>query len=151
MTAIRLAKTADLKPLLGLYTQLTDHKTPNEMPQADQNLAALWHTILSDPNHHVIVAEQDGVAVSTCVLIIVPNLTHGQHPYALIENVVTHEAYRKQGLACAVLAYAKDIAKQRGCYKIMLMTGSKLESTLRFYEKAGYNCQDKTAFIQWLE
>ena len=32
----------------------------------------------------------------------------------------------------------------------MLLTGSKQESTLRFYEKAGYNCKDKTAFIQWL-
>jgi hypothetical protein len=35
-------------------------------------------------------------------------------------------------------------------YKIMLMTGSKKESTLSFYEKAGYNRSDKTAFIQWI-
>jgi hypothetical protein len=32
----------------------------------------------------------------------------------------------------------------------MLMTGSKKESTLHFYKKAGYNAEDKTAFIQWL-
>lgn len=24
------------------------------------------------------------------------------------------------------------------------------ESTLNFYKEAGYNCTDKTAFIQWL-
>ena len=29
-------------------------------------------------------------------------------------------------------------------------TGSKEESTLNFYIKAGYNYKDKTAFIQWL-
>jgi hypothetical protein len=29
-------------------------------------------------------------------------------------------------------------------------TGSKLDSTLSFYERAGYNKNDKTAFIQWL-
>lgn len=28
--------------------------------------------------------------------------------------------------------------------------GSKQESTLHFYEQAGYNSKDKTAFIQWL-
>ena len=28
--------------------------------------------------------------------------------------------------------------------------GSKKESTLKFYEKAGYNKDDKTGFIQWL-
>ena len=32
----------------------------------------------------------------------------------------------------------------------MLLTGSKRESTLRFYQNAGYNSNDKTAFIQWL-
>ena len=30
-------------------------------------------------------------------------------------------------------------------------TGSKNESTLKFYESAGYNSSDKTAFIQWLD
>lgn len=32
----------------------------------------------------------------------------------------------------------------------MLLTGSKKESTLKFYEQAGYNRNDKTAFIQWI-
>ena len=32
----------------------------------------------------------------------------------------------------------------------MLLTGSKNETTLKFYNKAGYNSLDKTAFIQWL-
>lgn len=33
----------------------------------------------------------------------------------------------------------------------MLLTGSKRETTLNFYKHAGYNSNDKTAFIQWLE
>ncbi len=48
------------------------------------------------------------------------------------------------------LAYAKEIAEQEKCYKMMLLTGSKKPETLHFYEKAGYNSSDKTAFIQWL-
>lgn len=58
--------------------------------------------------------------------------------------------YRKRGLATACLDYAKEIAKKENCYKMMLLTGSKEESTLKFYEQAGYNRKDKTAFIQWL-
>jgi len=34
---------------------------------------------------------------------------------------------------------------------MMLLTGSKEEATLKFYEGAGYNSSDKTAFIQWLD
>ena len=67
-----------------------------------------------------------------------------------IENVITHKKHRNKGYATLLLNHARDIAKAENCYKIMLMTGAKEETTLKFYEKAGYNRQDKTAFIQWL-
>lgn len=54
------------------------------------------------------------------------------------------------GCATACLNYAKEIAEAAGCYKMMLLTGSKKEQTLDFYRKAGYNNTDKTAFIQWI-
>jgi GNAT superfamily N-acetyltransferase len=65
--------------------------------------------------------------------------------------VVTHADYRKRGLAGECLAYAKTIAVSHGCYKMMLMTGSKSAGTLQFYKKCGYNADDKTAFVQWLK
>lgn len=45
----------------------------------------------------------------------------------------------------------KKIAEENHCYKMMLLTGSKEESTLNFYRNAGYNSSDKTAFIQWID
>lgn len=123
----------------------------NRLPEKSDRLLELFDKILKDENHHIIVAEEDGKLVSSCVCVIVPNLTHNLRPYALIENVVTDEAYRKRGLATACLSYAKELAIRENCYKLMLMTGSKLESTLKFYENAGYNRHDKTAFIQWLD
>ena len=83
--------------------------------------------------------------------MIIPNLTRNVRPYAFIENVVTHSDYRKRSYATACLNYARDIAKKENCYKMMLLTGSKDESTLNFYKQAGYNSADKTAFIQWLQ
>ena len=82
--------------------------------------------------------------------VIIPNLTRGVRPYAFIENVVTHEDYRCRGLASECLDYAKQIAIANNCYKMMLLTGSKRPSTWNFYEKAGYNHNDKTAFYQKL-
>ena len=46
--------------------------------------------------------------------------------------------------------FARQLAQEQGCYKLMLMTGSKRQSTLRFYERAGYRSDVKTAFLQWL-
>lgn len=143
---IRQARQNDLSPLLSLYT----HLNYNPLPQINAQIQALWENIMSDNNHHIIVGTLDGKIVSSCVLIIIPNLTHGQRPYALIENVVTHADFRKKGCGSAVLDFARKKAMEHDCYKIMLMTGSKKQDTLAFYKKAGYNCEDKTAFIQWL-
>ncbi len=143
---IREITDQDLQGLLELYTQL--HNNP--MPENSEALHKLWQTILADPTHHIIVAEEEGKIVSSCVCVIIPNLTHNQRPYAFVENVITDEVYRGKGLATACLNYAKELAIRHHCYKLMLLTGSKKESTLQFYENAGYNSQDKTAFIQWI-
>ena len=136
----------DLDGLLKLYMQL--HGNP--MPEKTDELMQIWDSILQDKNHHVIVAEENGEIVSSCVCVIIPNLTHNQQPYAFIENVITDEKCRKRGLATQCLNFAKEVALKENCYKMMLLTGSKEESTLNFYRKAGYNSEDKTAFIQWI-
>ena len=143
---IREINSQDYEGLMKLYMQLHD----NAMPEQTKELGELWEQILQDKNHHIIVAEEDRKIVASCVCVIIPNLTHNQQPYAFIENVITDVAYRKRGLATACLDYAKDIARKENCYKMMLLTGSKEESTLKFYEQAGYNSNDKTAFIQWI-
>lgn len=143
---IREIHSNELDGLLELYTQLHD----NPMPQITENIIKKWNKIINDDDHHIIVAEENGRIVSSCVCVIITNLTHEQRPYAFIENVITDEACRGRGLATACLNYAKDIAVKNNCYKIMLLTGSKKQTTLDFYKKAGYNCNDKTAFIMWL-
>ncbi|WP_294342541.1 GNAT family N-acetyltransferase [uncultured Clostridium sp.] len=137
---------SELNNLLELYTELGD----NPIPEIDDSIKDKWKSICNDENYHIVVAKENNKIVSTCTVIIIPNLTHNQRPYAFIENVVTSKDYRKKGYGTAVLNYAKDMAIKENCYKIMLLTGSKRESTLNFYKKAGYNCNDKTAFIMWL-
>lgn len=143
---IREIQEDDLQQLLQLYTHLHN----NDLPESTPELSILWKEILDDPNHHIIVAQEDGMVVSSCVCMIVPNLTHEQRPYAFIENVITHEAYRGRGLATDCLNFAKQIAIENNCYKLMLLTGAKDQNTLHFYQSAGFNCNDKTAFIQWI-
>ena len=143
---IREAKESDLLPLLELYLHLHEQRVPEQ----NEHLTAVWQGILQDKNHHLIVCEENGKIVSSCVCVVILNLTRNVRPYALIENVVTHPDYRQRGLASACLNYAKQIAQRENCYKIMLLTGAKDEATLHIYRKAGYNSNDKTAFIQWL-
>ena len=144
---IREANRNDLDKVLRLYLYLHE----DSIPEDNKHLQNIWNNIINDTNHHLIVCEIDGKIVASCVCVIIPNLTRGVRPYAFVENVVTHGDYRKKGYATACLNFAKQIAKQNHCYKMMLLTGSKEESTLNFYRNAGYNSSDKTAFTQWID
>lgn len=144
---VREIQENELNELLTLYLDLHER----EVPEMTETLKNTWDNIIHDENHHIIVNESDGRIVSSCVCVIIPNLTRGIRPYAFVENVVTNKDYRGRGYATECLAYAKEIAKESNCYKMMLLTGSKREATLKFYENAGYNSSDKTAFVQWLE
>lgn len=144
---IREIKRGELNELLVLYTHLHERGVPED----GERLKNAWEDICGDKNHHIIVCEEDGKIVSSCVCVIVPNLTRNVRPYALIENVVTRSDCRGKGFATACLNYAKQLAVASDCYKMMLLTGSKDDRTLNFYKNAGYNnCGDKTAFVQWL-
>ena len=143
---VREAKREDLDSLLKLYLFLHEERIPDH----DRHLTETWEQILGDRNHHLIVNEVGGQIVSSCVCVIIPNLTRNVRPYAFIENVVTHADHRGKGYAGECLDYARQIAEKENCYKMMLLTGSKKAGTLHFYEKAGYNSSDKKAFIHWI-
>ena len=147
MINIRKAQVTDLDDLLGLYAVLYG-KT---VMKKDAEMEKIWNRMITDKYYNVIVAEVDGKIQSSCVCVIIQNLTFEHRPYAIIENIVTHSEFRAQGLATACLQEAQKIAQKAGCYKITLSTASKLPSTHRFYEKLGYNKEGLTAFTQFLD
>ncbi len=147
MINIREAEFNDLDGLLDLYSVLYG----KSVLKKDSELEKIWVKMLKDKHYHVIVAEEDGKLVSTCVCVIIQNITFEHRPYAIIENIVTQSEYRAQGLATACLQEAARIAQKAGCFKITLSTASKLTSTHKFYEKLGYNKESLTAFTQWLD
>ncbi|MBN8217747.1 MAG: GNAT family N-acetyltransferase [Spirochaetes bacterium] len=144
---IRDAEEKDVEALQELYAGHLA-KTP---PTTNTDIT-LWRafleTVRQNENYHLLVLEVDGSVWSSVTLILIPNLTHGMKPYALIENVVTHSDHRGRGYATALMSHASQIAFRAGAYKIMLMTGSKKESTHGFYENCGFTAKEKTAFVK---
>lgn len=139
---IRCAERTDLPAVLALYR----HLQPGDPALSEAEAASTWDSILASPGVSIFLAELAGQPAASCMLVIVPNLTRGARPFALIENVVTHPDFRRRGLGRAILAAALDAAWAAGCYKAMLLTGSKREATLRFYEGAGFRRDLKTGF-----
>lgn len=88
---VREAKKEDLKEILELYLYLHEES----IPEQSEHLLTTWKQILEDENHHLIVNESNGKIVSSCVCVIIPNLTRKVRPYAFVENVVTHIDFRR--------------------------------------------------------
>jgi GNAT superfamily N-acetyltransferase len=142
---VRIATTADYPQLLRLYQQLNP-----EDPVAGASVRTAFDAILQSPALELIVAEKDGVLVGSCYLNIIPNMTRAGQPYAVIENVITDAAYRKQGIGKAVMNFAVELAGRAGCYKVMLMTGRKDDGVNAFYVNCGFSKDAKQAFIRRL-
>lgn len=91
---IRLANRADLAGVLALYRELRPNDPVLTCAEAD----SAWNTVLSDPAVSVIVATDDAVIVSTCVLGVVPILANGGRPFGIIEHVITARTHRLHGV-----------------------------------------------------
>jgi GNAT superfamily N-acetyltransferase len=142
---IRRIEPKDLPGLLELY----HHLNPTDELADDATVRIVWPQLLVDPRVLVFVGELEDVLVTTCTLVVVPNLMRQGRPYALVENVVTARSYRRQGYGGTILRHALALAWEMGCYKVMLLTGSSREETLRFYEGAGFQLGLKTGLVAY--
>jgi GNAT superfamily N-acetyltransferase len=137
---IRDAGPDDLPRLLTLYLQLSEssqHPEDAVRPAAESHHAMLAR-IAEDPNVRVLVAEEDGAVVGTLALYILPNLSHGARPFAIVENVVVDASERGSGIGKQLMAEAERIAREAGCYKVSLTSNNKRGPAHAFYEAIGY-------------
>ena len=135
----------DLDALIGLYAQL--NTAQDAAPR--ERLSAILDTILASEAFAVLVGTVDDRVVATCYLNVIPNLTRGGASYAVIENVVVDASLRGTGVGRQAMRFALEQAWRRGCYKVLLQTGSRDPRVSRFYEACGFSGTDKKGFVAW--
>jgi len=139
----RRAVANDLPAILELYRHLSE-----DMPALTPDKAqGLWADLLAHPGAQVFVCALDPTIVATCTLVTAPNLMHGGAPLALIENVVTHRAFRRRGYGRACLATALDAAWRAGCRRVMLLTSQTDPAVFAFYQSCGFETGRKTGLL----
>jgi GNAT superfamily N-acetyltransferase len=141
---VRELQANELPQILALYEHFHQSDEPPPTPAA---AAAVWAEAMSSPRCRYFGGFEGKELLSSCMIVVIPNLTRGCRPYALIENVVTHRQHRNKGWGTAVLRRALGFAWEQGCYKVMLLTGSTEESVFHFYEGAGFSRHGEQAFV----
>jgi GNAT superfamily N-acetyltransferase len=139
----REARSGDFEAVARLYAQLH----PSDPSVNDGSDRRAFTTIVSSELLRLFVLELDGAVVATTYLNVIPNMTRGASPYAVIENVVVEESLRGRGLGQEIMRATLEAAWAAGCYKSMLMTGRKDPLIHSFYESCGFSSTDKSAFV----
>ena len=97
-----------------------------------------FRAIEADPAHVLVVAEAEHDVVATMQLSFLPGLARRGALRAQLEAVRVHDAYRGRGLGAAMVAWAIDEARQRGCALVQLTTDKSRTSAHRFYQRLGF-------------
>lgn len=139
----REARLGDVDDVLRLYQQLNPDDPVPDAAAAKET----FERILAAPGLHLFVLELDGAVVATTYLNVIPNLTRSVAPYAVIENVVVEKRLRGTGLGKRLMADTLGAAWDAGCYKAMLMTGSRTPATHAFYRACGFSPDAKQAYL----
>ncbi len=107
---------------------------PSDVEAMARTLAAL----ADDPDHVILAARIDGECVGTATGVICHGLYGGYDSYMVVEDVVVDPASRRRGVASALLARLEEIARERGCNQVILLTESVREDAVGLYRANGF-------------
>jgi GNAT superfamily N-acetyltransferase len=138
----RQAREEDLGGILALYRQLN----PEDPPLDYGSALRIWKETESRGSTRYFVAAEGVAVVAACCVTVIPNLTRGGRPYAMIENVVTEAGHRRLGLGGRVVRDAVEHARELGCYKAVLLSGAKRAEAHEFYKAIGFDGDSKRGF-----
>jgi len=137
----RLATAADLPFMVALIAAddvsgiEMDGWGPATKSRYEQALAA----IEADPNQALYVAELDGAPVGTLQLTFIPGIMRRGMWRGLVESVHIAPEQRNKGLGSAMMRWAIERCRERGCGLVQLTSNKKRADAHRFYRALGFN------------
>ena len=138
---LRRAVADDLPALVALLADDPLGSTREAAPGSDPELAPYrqaFALIDGDPAHLLVVAVDGTDVVGTFQLSFLPGLARRGALRAQIEAVRVRADHRGRGLGAAMIGWAIDEARRRGCALVQLTTQKARTDAHRFYERLGF-------------
>jgi GNAT superfamily N-acetyltransferase len=133
---LRRATEADLLDLVRLLTDDPlgrDREAPDPAPYR-----RAFALIDADPAQLLVVAVDGADIVATLQLSFIPGLSRQGALRCQVEAVRVGGAHRGRGLGAAMLGWAIEEARRRGCTLVQLTTDKARDDAHRFYARLGF-------------
>lgn len=92
----------------------------------------------ADGDHALLAARVDGACVGTATGVVCHGPYGGSDSYLVVEDVVVDPAYRRQGIATALLGELEGFAREHGCKQMILLTETVRDDADALYRSAGF-------------
>lgn len=142
---VRRIEEKDLMDLNNLYTVLCEEEGDIEQMQS------IFAKIKANEDYYLIGVEMDHKIVGTIMGIVCHDLVGKYKAFMTIENVIVDEAYRGRGIGKALFKYIEEVAYERECRYIYLVSGNQREVAHKMYQRLGYQCHNVKGFRKYLE
>ncbi|MDC1087325.1 GNAT family N-acetyltransferase [Alphaproteobacteria bacterium] len=109
---IRPLEKSDMFDVIELLQLLSNFKP------SKKNYNKIWHDFKSQNNVHSLVAIIDNKIVGYGSIVIETKIRGGRKGH--IEDIVTHQNFRKKQIGSKIICNLFKIAKKKECYKISL-------------------------------
>jgi len=96
---------------------------------------------MQDTGIHTIVAVTNGTVIGAGSIFIEPKLIHKGGKVGHIEDIATRKGCERAGIGSAIVHNLLEIAKNNGCYKVIL---SCSRDNIPFYRKLGFHEHETT-------
>lgn len=133
---IRKAAARDLDAILLLYEAL--EKGSGSRPAGREKAAKIFRRMQKYPDYAIYLAAAGKEIVGTFALLIMDNLAHGGAPSAIVEDVAVAEAWQGKGIGKKMMAFAMEICRKKGCYKLSLSSNLKRKQAHAFYASLSF-------------
>ena len=137
--AFRLASTGDLETIVALLADdPIGRGRENPGPRLDNSYREAFAAIERDPNQLLAVAERSGDVIGVLQLSFIPGLTRRGMWRGQIEGVRVAGDERGGGLGRAMVEWAIQECRQRGCGLVQLTSDERRPDAHKFYEALGF-------------
>jgi GNAT superfamily N-acetyltransferase len=134
---LREARRDDVPALVGLYAEDELSTGGDGGADLDPYLRA-FDVIDADPAHLLVVALVGGDVVGTLQLSVLPALVRRGALRGQLEAVHVRADHRGSGVGSAMVRWAVEEARRRGCALVQLTSQKRRVDAHRFYVRLGF-------------
>jgi N-acetylglutamate synthase-like GNAT family acetyltransferase len=124
---VRMVEQNDLSDIVELMSSMS--KTKYSLKQ----YSSIWTEYINQNFNYSVVALSHQKVIGLGAIVITKRLRGGN--LGIVEDIIVHPNYRKQGIGKTIVDSLFDVAKVKSCYQVTLQCK---EDVVEFYENCDY-------------